>query len=163
MGFANAYNETHQWARTITIGGAAPTAPGQFVTLTSNGWEYVDGDSVKANVGIPLKVVKSVDDLSLGDADAFVRNNDTPLDGYDKKVTVYWNDFYGITDNYGSGTFDPGTQLVINAEGKLVPLPTDAGTYTVVAVVEEGGVTDPEAEASGIVIVQVQPYSVTVT
>lgn len=155
MGFANALNETHQWARTLTVGGTAPSAPGQLVTLTSSGWTLATSANLASAEDLVLKVVKSVDDLSLTDSGAFVRGVD--VSDYSGKITVYWENFVGNTDNYVStnNTYNIGTELTLDSSGKLVPA---VSTNVVIGIVEEVEAEDPEAEANGITFIQVTPY-----
>lgn len=154
MSYSNAYNETHQWARTIDVYPSnAPTAAGQLVTLTSNGWELATSATL-TSAAQPIKVVKSVDDTTLSDSGALVRGT-TVSEG--PKVTVYWNNFVGEVDNLASVSFAVGDELTVDANGKLTNV---AATGTVMFGVVEGiGKSDDEAEVSGaIAFTQTSPY-----
>lgn len=159
MAFANAYNETHQWARTITLGsGSAPTKAGQFVTLSATGWDLAV-DSV--TVDSIIKMVKSVDDLSKTDSGAFVRG--ASVSSYKGKVTVYWDNFIGATDNVVTTSVVVGDELELNSSGVLIEA-AGAGAHIIVAVVEEIGISDDETDSTGgLGVLQVQPYLKTIT
>ena len=154
MSYIYADNETHQWVRAVEAH-AAPDAAGQLVVLTANGWDKVIDTNLAANAVV--KFVKSVDDLDKTDSGALVRG--TTVSGYSPKVSIYWNDVVGATDNY-SGTIAAGDLLSVDSDGKLYTPASGAGAKIVVAVAEDTGVENDEADSTnGIRIVQVAPYS----
>ena len=65
--------------------------------------------------------------------------------------------FDGILRGKASGTIAVGDKLVVDSDGKVKPLPSAAGTYTVVGIALQAGVADELVEFAPM-----KPESVTV-
>lgn len=155
MSYIYADNETHQWVRTVEAH-TAPTAAGQLVTLTADGWDKVIDSNLAADAVI--KFVKSIDDVSITNSGALVRG--TSVSDYGPKISIYWNDFVGVTDNTVTG-LAAGDLLSVNSDGKLYKPASGAGELVVVAVAEATGIANDEADdtGNGVRVIQVKPYT----